>query len=189
MVAAGRGKIVTVASMLSFSGGFEVSPYAASKGGVAQLTRALANEWAPHGVNVNAIAPGYFRTELTAPIWRDDSGSQCRDRRPAPGRALGRAGRPRGRHRVPRLGRLRLRPRHRPAGRRRLARPLSTALPSSPSARRWRCSTRTETASPSPARASPCASPAPSRTSPSRSPASASRSPGSRVSAGTPSAT
>ena len=73
MVAAGRGKIVTVASMLSFSGGFEVSPYAASKGGVAQLTRALSNEWAPRGVNVNAIAPGYFRTELTVPIWRDDS--------------------------------------------------------------------------------------------------------------------
>ena len=71
MVDAGRGKIVTVASMLSFSGGLEVAPYAASKGGVAQLTKALANEWAPHGVNVNAIAPGYFRTELTAPIWRD----------------------------------------------------------------------------------------------------------------------
>jgi 2-deoxy-D-gluconate 3-dehydrogenase len=72
MVDAGRGKIVTVASMLSFSGGLEVSPYAASKGGVAQLTKALANEWAPHGVNVNGIAPGYFRTELTAAIWRDD---------------------------------------------------------------------------------------------------------------------
>lgn len=74
MVAAGRGKIVTVASMLSFSGGLEVSSYAASKGGVAQLTKALSNEWAPRGVNVNAIAPGYFRTELTAPIWRDDPG-------------------------------------------------------------------------------------------------------------------
>ena len=72
MVPQGRGKIVTVASMLSFSGGFNVSSYAASKGGVGQLTKALANEWAPHGVNVNAIAPGYFRTELTAGIWRDD---------------------------------------------------------------------------------------------------------------------
>jgi 2-dehydro-3-deoxy-D-gluconate 5-dehydrogenase len=63
---------VTVASMLSFSGGLNVPAYAASKGGVAQLTKALANEWAPDGVNVNAIAPGYFRTELTAPLWRDD---------------------------------------------------------------------------------------------------------------------
>jgi 2-dehydro-3-deoxy-D-gluconate 5-dehydrogenase len=72
MVAQGSGKIVTVASMLSFSGGLNVPAYAASKGGVAQLTKALANEWAPHGVNVNAIAPGYFRTELTAPLWRDD---------------------------------------------------------------------------------------------------------------------
>ncbi len=72
MVPQGRGKIVTVASMLSFSGGLNVSSYAATKGGVGQLTKALANEWAPHGVNVNAIAPGYFRTELTAGIWRDD---------------------------------------------------------------------------------------------------------------------
>jgi 2-deoxy-D-gluconate 3-dehydrogenase len=72
MVPQGRGKIVTVASMLSFSGGLNVSSYAASKGGVGQLTKALANEWAPHGVNVNAVAPGYFRTDLTAGIWRDD---------------------------------------------------------------------------------------------------------------------
>jgi 2-deoxy-D-gluconate 3-dehydrogenase len=72
MVPRGRGKIVTVASMLSFSGGLKVSSYAASKGGLGQLTKALANEWAPHGVNVNAIAPGYFRTDLTAGIWRDD---------------------------------------------------------------------------------------------------------------------
>jgi 2-deoxy-D-gluconate 3-dehydrogenase len=72
MVPQGRGKIVTVASMLSFSGGLNVSSYAASKGGVGQLTKALANEWASHGVNVNAIAPGYFKTDMTAGIWRDD---------------------------------------------------------------------------------------------------------------------
>ena len=72
MVAQGSGKIVTVASMLSCSGGLNVSAYAASKGGVAQLTKALANEWVPHGVNVNATAPGYLRTDLTAPLWRDD---------------------------------------------------------------------------------------------------------------------
>ena len=58
MVPRGAGKIVTMASMLSFQGGFRAAAYAASKGGVAQLTKALANEWAPHGVNVNAIAPG-----------------------------------------------------------------------------------------------------------------------------------
>ena len=54
MVERGSGKIVFVASMLSFQGGVTVPGYAASKGGVAQLTKALANEWAPHGVNVNA---------------------------------------------------------------------------------------------------------------------------------------
>jgi 2-deoxy-D-gluconate 3-dehydrogenase len=66
------GKIVTVASMLSFSGGLNVAAYAASKGGVAQLTKALANELAPHGVNVNAIAPGYIKTNANAHIWRDN---------------------------------------------------------------------------------------------------------------------
>jgi len=72
MVAQGRGKIVNIASVLSFQGGIRVSSYAASKGGVATLTMALANEWAPHGVNVNAIAPGYVKTNLNARIWRDD---------------------------------------------------------------------------------------------------------------------
>jgi 2-deoxy-D-gluconate 3-dehydrogenase len=67
----GRGKIVTIASMLSFSGGLNASAYAASKGGVGQLTKALANEWAPHGVNVNAIAPGYIRTSANQHIWQD----------------------------------------------------------------------------------------------------------------------
>jgi 2-deoxy-D-gluconate 3-dehydrogenase len=72
MVPRGAGKIVTIASMLSFQGGFRAAAYSASKGGVAQLTKALANEWAPHGVNVNAIAPGYVKTQLNRHIWRDD---------------------------------------------------------------------------------------------------------------------
>lgn len=71
MLHAGRGKIINVASMMSFQGGINVSSYAASKGAVAQLTKALANEWAPQGVNVNAIAPGYFRTRLTAGLRED----------------------------------------------------------------------------------------------------------------------
>ena len=72
MLEQGSGKIVSIASLLSFQGGIRVSSYAASKGGVATLTMALANEWAPRGVNVNAVAPGYIRTELNARIWRDD---------------------------------------------------------------------------------------------------------------------
>jgi 2-dehydro-3-deoxy-D-gluconate 5-dehydrogenase len=72
MVEQGKGKIVNIASLLSFQGGLRVSSYAASKGGVSQLTMALANEWAPRGVNVNAIAPGYVKTALNARIWRDD---------------------------------------------------------------------------------------------------------------------
>jgi 2-deoxy-D-gluconate 3-dehydrogenase len=72
MLPRSAGKIITIASMLSFQGGFRAAAYAASKGGVAQLTKALANEWAPHGVNVNAIAPGYVQTALNAHIWRDD---------------------------------------------------------------------------------------------------------------------
>jgi 2-deoxy-D-gluconate 3-dehydrogenase len=71
MIERGRGKIVFVASLLSFQGGINVPGYAASKGGVAQLTKALSNEWAPHGVNVNAVAPGYVATDNTTPL-RDD---------------------------------------------------------------------------------------------------------------------
>jgi 2-deoxy-D-gluconate 3-dehydrogenase len=71
MLAAGRGKIVNVASLLSFQGGITVPAYAASKGGLAQLTKALANEWAGRGVNVNAIAPGYIRTHQTAVLQGD----------------------------------------------------------------------------------------------------------------------
>jgi 2-deoxy-D-gluconate 3-dehydrogenase len=71
MVERGSGKIIFVASMLSFQGGITVPGYAASKGGIAQLTKALANEWAPHGVNVNAVAPGYIATDNTQAL-RDD---------------------------------------------------------------------------------------------------------------------
>jgi 2-deoxy-D-gluconate 3-dehydrogenase len=65
MLERGQGKIINIASLLSFQGGITVPAYAASKGAVAQLTKALANEWAARGVNVNAIAPGYVRTENT----------------------------------------------------------------------------------------------------------------------------
>ncbi len=65
------GKIVSIASMLSFQGGIRVPAYSASKGGVAQLTKALANEWAPKNIQVNAIAPGYFNTTNTEPLQAD----------------------------------------------------------------------------------------------------------------------
>jgi 2-deoxy-D-gluconate 3-dehydrogenase len=71
MLERGRGKIVNVASLLAFQGGVNVPAYAASKGGVAQLTKALSNEWAARGVNVNAIAPGYIRTDNTLPLQND----------------------------------------------------------------------------------------------------------------------
>ena len=71
MLERGRGKIVNIASLLSFQGGVTVPAYAASKGAVAQLTKALANEWALRGVNVNAIAPGYIRTDNTAALQAD----------------------------------------------------------------------------------------------------------------------
>jgi 2-deoxy-D-gluconate 3-dehydrogenase len=71
MIPNGRGKIITIASMLSFGGGFRAAAYAASKGGLAQMTKALANEWASKGINVNAIAPGYIQTNLNKVIWTD----------------------------------------------------------------------------------------------------------------------
>jgi 2-deoxy-D-gluconate 3-dehydrogenase len=67
----GGGKIVNIASLLSFQGGIRVPAYAASKSAVAGLTRALANEWAAQGINVNAIAPGYFDTNNTAALRAD----------------------------------------------------------------------------------------------------------------------
>src|SRR5262249_15074531 len=71
MLAQGYGKIITIASMLAFGGGLRVAAYAAAKGGVAQMTKALANEWSSKGVNVNAIAPGYIKSKLNQHIWTD----------------------------------------------------------------------------------------------------------------------
>lgn len=90
MLARGRGKIVFIASLLAFQGGITVPGYAASKGGLAQLTMALANEWASKGVNVNAIAPGYIETDNTAALRADPVRSKAiLDRIPS-----GRWGRP-----------------------------------------------------------------------------------------------
>ncbi|NLF12250.1 MAG: 2-dehydro-3-deoxy-D-gluconate 5-dehydrogenase KduD [Anaerolineaceae bacterium] len=71
MVEQGGGKIINIASMLSYQGGILIPAYTAAKSGVAGLTRALANEWAASGVNVNAIAPGYMATDNTAPLRAD----------------------------------------------------------------------------------------------------------------------
>ena len=71
MLAAGRGRVINVASMLSFQGGIRVPAYTAAKHAVLGLTRAFANEWAGSGVNVNAIAPGYIATDNTAPLRAD----------------------------------------------------------------------------------------------------------------------
>ena len=65
MIAQKKGKIVNVSSLLAFQGGITVPSYTASKSAVAGITKALANEWAPYGINVNAIAPGYMATEMT----------------------------------------------------------------------------------------------------------------------------
>jgi len=79
-----RGKILNLASLLSFQGGILVPAYAAAKGGVAQLTKALANEWAGKGINVNAIAPGYMATDNTEALRKDPERSrQLLERIPA----------------------------------------------------------------------------------------------------------
>ena len=84
MLARHSGKIINIASLLSFQGGILVPSYAAAKGGVAQLTKALANEWASQGVNVNAIAPGYMATDNTAALRNDATQSrQIMERIPA----------------------------------------------------------------------------------------------------------
>ncbi|MCX4594768.1 SDR family oxidoreductase [Streptomyces sp. NBC_01549] len=84
MVARGQGKIIFTASLLSFQGGITVPGYTAAKHGIAGLTKALANEWAPHGVNVNALAPGYIATDNTQALQDDPVRSKAiLDRIPA----------------------------------------------------------------------------------------------------------
>ncbi|MBC8084508.1 MAG: 2-dehydro-3-deoxy-D-gluconate 5-dehydrogenase KduD [Hymenobacter sp.] len=77
MLAQGSGKIIFTASLLSFQGGVTVPGYAASKGAIGSLVKALANEWAGRGVNVNAIAPGYVETDNTAALRQDADRSQA----------------------------------------------------------------------------------------------------------------
>lgn len=73
MLGQNYGKIINIASMLSFFGGLTVPAYASSKGGVAQLTKALSNEWTQHGINVNALAPGYMDTDMNTALSTPDS--------------------------------------------------------------------------------------------------------------------
>ena len=75
MIARGRGKIIHVASIMSQFGGITIPAYAASKGGLAQLTKALSNDWAAHGICVNAIAPGYMDTQLNTALIADEKRS------------------------------------------------------------------------------------------------------------------
>ncbi|MEU2427286.1 SDR family oxidoreductase [Streptomyces sp. NPDC007851] len=77
MVARGHGKVVFTASLLSYQGGITVPGYTAAKHGIAGLAKALANEWAPHGVNVNAIAPGYIATDNTRALQDDPARSKA----------------------------------------------------------------------------------------------------------------
>jgi 2-deoxy-D-gluconate 3-dehydrogenase len=67
-----RGAIINVASLVSFQGGLNVPAYAAAKGGIAQLTKSLSNQWAADGVNVNAIAPGYIATDMNEALIKDE---------------------------------------------------------------------------------------------------------------------
>lgn len=71
MIKQGGGKIINTSSLVAVTGGKTIPAYAASKGGVAQLTKALANDWAKYNINVNAIGPGYFKTDHTKALWTD----------------------------------------------------------------------------------------------------------------------
>ena len=124
MVERGNGKVIFTASLLSFQGGILVSSYTAAKSGLAGLVKALANEWAPHGVNVNGIAPGYIATDNTEALRNDPDRSRGILERIPAGR-WGTGGRSRRSHTVSRLRRIRLRVRDDHRRRWWLAGPLS----------------------------------------------------------------
>jgi 2-deoxy-D-gluconate 3-dehydrogenase len=86
MLKKGKGKIINIASVLSFQGGVNVVAYAASKHGIAGITKALANDWAKKGINVNAIAPGWFVTDLTEALQKDSERSKSLIERTPAGR-------------------------------------------------------------------------------------------------------
>ena len=89
MLKKGYGKIITIASMNSFFGGQTIPAYAAAKGGVAQLTKELTNDWLARGVNVNAIAPGYMATEMNKALLDPENSQICFYFRENPGTSLG----------------------------------------------------------------------------------------------------
>ena len=123
MVPQRSGKIINICSVFSFLGGQQAPAYAATKHGIAGLTKTYCDELAQHNIQVNGIAPGYYATELTAAT-RSDPVLESARARSHPHRPLGRAARPDGRGRLPREPRLGLRQRAHPLGRRRLPRPL-----------------------------------------------------------------
>ena len=86
MISRGRGKIINIASVNAVLARASIAPYTATKGAVAQLTKGMATDWARHGLNCNAIAPGYMRTPLNQPLWSDPAFNDWLERRTPAGR-------------------------------------------------------------------------------------------------------
>jgi gluconate 5-dehydrogenase len=112
MIPRKRGKIINICSVQSELGRPNIAPYTASKGAVKMLTKGMAIDWGPHGLQVNGLGPGYFKTELTSRWWPTPSSRLAGEPHAQP--ALGRRGRPGRRGRVPGQRRLRLRQRPHP---------------------------------------------------------------------------
>ena len=144
MVRAGGGKIINIGSMMSIFGAPFTAPYAASKGGIVQMTKAMATAWAQENIQVNAVLPGWIDTDLTRKAREQVAGLHDKVRRADAGRTMGPAGRPRRDRRVLRERGVRLRHGHRHPRRRRLLRPgrVRPAAPAPPGARLRRGSAR-----------------------------------------------